>query len=105
MPVVWEGVEIDIGYRLDLLVEDSIIVELKSVYQIALIHRVQLLTYLRLSKKPLGLLLNFGKAHLRDGIVRIINSPSVNPCDLCATSALKNKNSEQPQFFDNAEER
>ena len=55
-----------------------VVVELKSVYQLAPIHRMQLLTYLRISNKPLGLLLNFGAKHLKDGIVRLINSPSAD---------------------------
>ena len=76
MPVVYRRIEIDIGYRVDLIVEDSIIIEVKSVFALAPIHRVQLLTYLRLSDKPLGLLFNFGAAHLKDGISRVINSPS-----------------------------
>lgn len=64
------------GFRMDLLVEDTIIVELKSVDQIKDIHKKQLLTYLRLSEKPLGLLINFNKVMLKDGITRIINTPS-----------------------------
>jgi GxxExxY protein len=74
-PVVYKGVEIDIGYRLDLLVEDQVIVEVKSLYALAPIHRIQLLTYLRLADKTVGLLLNFRTEHLRDGISRVINSP------------------------------
>jgi len=81
MPIVYEGVSIDVGYRLDMLVENLIIVELKSVNSLAPIHSSQLLTYLKFSKKPLGLLLNFGQQHLKDGIVRLINSPlCVPPC-------------------------
>ena len=76
MPVVYRGIEIDIGYRVDLIVEDNTIIEVKSVLSLAPIHRVQLLTYLRLSDRPLGLLFNFGAAHLKDGISRVINSPS-----------------------------
>jgi len=64
------------GFRLDLLIEDTIIVELKSVEKVQDIHKKQLLTYLRLSKKPLGLLINFNEAMLKDGITRIINTPS-----------------------------
>jgi GxxExxY protein len=64
------------GFRLDLMVEDSIIVELKSVGQIQDIHKKQLLTYLRLAKKPLGLLINFNEVLLKDGITRIVNSPT-----------------------------
>ena len=73
LPVLFEGVAIDIGYRLDLLVEDSVIVELKSVETILPIHKMQLLTYLRLSRKHLGLLLNFNVVSLKNGIVRLVN--------------------------------
>ena len=78
MPVVSNGVALDIGYRIDLLVEDSLIVELKSVEHLAPVHKAQLLTYLKFAPKDVGLLLNFGSAHLRDGIVRVVNflSPS-----------------------------
>lgn len=74
MPVVYEGNALELGYRIDLLVEGSVIVELKSVAQIASIHKAQLLTYLKLSKISLGLLLNFNTPHLKDWIVRMINS-------------------------------
>jgi GxxExxY protein len=74
MPILYDGVSLDAGYRIDLLVERSVIVELKSVTQLAPIHKAQLLTYLKLSKVSLGLLLNFNSAHLKDGIVRMINS-------------------------------
>ena len=73
LPVIYNTVKVDIGYRLDLLVEDEIIVELKAVRQIAPIHKAQLLTYLKLSRKRIGLLLNFNTVHLKDGIVRLIN--------------------------------
>jgi GxxExxY protein len=63
------------GFRIDLLVEDSIIVELKSVEKIKEVYKKQLLTYLRLAKKPLGLLINFNEVLLKDGIIRIINAP------------------------------
>jgi len=63
------------GFRLDLLIDETIIVELKSVAQIQEVHKKQLLTYLRLAKKPLGLLINFNEVLVRDGITRIINSP------------------------------
>ena len=68
----------DEGFRLDLLVENTIIVELKSVEKVQDIHKKQLLTYLRLAKKPLGLLINFNKALLKSGITRIINNPTKN---------------------------
>ena len=76
VPVNYRGRHIEgLGYRLDLLVEDSIIVELKSVEQIKEVHKKQLLTYLRLSEKELGLLINFNVALLKDGITRIANFP------------------------------
>jgi len=63
----------DEGFRADLIVEDKVIVELKSVEQIAPVHKKQLLTYLRLADKRLGLLINFGSAVIKDGISRIVN--------------------------------
>ncbi len=66
---------LDCGFRLDLLVEDTIIVELKSVEEIQPVHKKQLMTYLKLAKKPLGLLINFNVTLVKEGIVRIINSP------------------------------
>jgi GxxExxY protein len=73
LPVVYEAVHLEIGYRIDLLVENVVIVELKACEGIAPIHRVQLLSYLKLSNKPLGLLLNFHVALMKDGIVRMKN--------------------------------
>jgi GxxExxY protein len=73
MPVVYEGVQLDIGFRADLIVEGKVIVELKSVEQIAPVHKKQLLTYLRLADKRLGLLINFGAPLIKDGITRIVN--------------------------------
>ena len=73
LPVLFDGTTIDIGYRLDLLVEDSVIVELKSVEALAPIHKIQLITYLKLSRKHLGLLINFNVVSLKKGIVRVIN--------------------------------
>lgn len=74
LPVRYESTSLDIGYRIDLLVENCLIVELKAVQQLAPIHKAQILTYLKLSKISLGLLLNFNTVHLKDGIVRVINS-------------------------------
>ena len=74
LPVVYDDINLDVGFRIDLLVEKSLIVELKSVNQLAPIHKAQILTYLMLSNISLGLLLNFNSVHLKDGIVRIINS-------------------------------
>ena len=73
VPVVYESVRIDQGFRVDLLVEDKVIVELKSVETVAPVHKKQLLTYLRLMDKRLGLLINFGSHMIRDGISRVVN--------------------------------
>jgi GxxExxY protein len=74
LPVVYDGLRLDSGFRIDLLVENLVIVELKCVEVLLPIHKAQLLTYLRLSNKPIGLLLNFNVVHLRDGIKRILNN-------------------------------
>jgi GxxExxY protein len=72
-PVVYEGIRLELGYRVDLLVEDVVIVELKCVEAILPVHKSQLLSYLRLNKKPLGLLINFHVEHLKEGIRRVVN--------------------------------
>jgi GxxExxY protein len=74
LPVVYDGLRLDSGFRIDLLVENLVIVELKCVETLLPMHKAQLLTYLRLSNKPIGLLLNFNVVHLRDGIKRILNN-------------------------------
>ena len=73
VPVVYNGVNLDIGFRLDLLVDDLVIVELKSVEAVHPVHYKQLLTYLRLTNKKLGLLINFNAVTLKNSITRIIN--------------------------------
>jgi GxxExxY protein len=73
IPVIYENVRIDTGFRADLIVEDKVIVEVKSVELLAPVHRKQLLTYLRLADKRLGLLINFQVALIKDGIARIVN--------------------------------
>jgi len=73
IPLVWDGVQIDAGFRADIIVADLVILELKSVEKTAPVHAKQLLTYLRLANKPLGLLLNFGSTLMKDGIERIAN--------------------------------
>jgi len=73
IPIVHETVHLDVGYRADLVVEDKVIVELKSVEQTAPVHKKQLLTHLRLADKRLGLLINFGAARIKDGITRVVN--------------------------------
>lgn len=74
LPVVYEGVRIDAGYRIDLLVNNLVIIEVKAVERLAPIHDAQLLSYLRLSGKKLGLILNFNVLHMRDGIRRLVNN-------------------------------
>ena len=73
LPVVYDGEEVDAGYRMDLLVEDEVVVELKSVERILPIHEAQLITYLKLSGKKVGLLINFNVLHLKDGILRRVH--------------------------------
>jgi GxxExxY protein len=73
LPVYYDGVKLDLGYRIDLLVEDLIIVELKSIDAIAPVHHAQVLSYLKLSGKSIGLLINFNVVHLRDGIKRFVS--------------------------------
>jgi len=73
IPVIYESISIDVAFRADLIVEDKVIVELKSVEQIAPVHKKQLLTYLRLADKRLGLLINFGAPVIKEGITRIVN--------------------------------
>ena len=72
----YDGMVFEEGFRMDLLVEDQVVVELKSVEQAAPVHKKQLLTYLKLAKKPVGLLINFGAATLKEGLTRIINAPA-----------------------------
>jgi GxxExxY protein len=76
MPLVYAGVHLDVGYRVDMIVEDKVIVEIKSVEQTAPVHYKQLLTYLRLADKRLGLLINFGVDRIKDGIKRVANNLS-----------------------------
>jgi len=73
LPVVYDTVTIDVGYRIDLLVEDCVMVELKSIDKLVPVHEAQLLTYLKLSGVKLGLLINFNVLHLKDGLKRLVN--------------------------------
>ncbi len=81
LPVVYKGVRLDCGYRMDVVVEDTVVVELKTVDKLLPIHEAQLLTYLKLYHRQLGLLLNFNVAVLKDGLKRIVNNyhPSSAP--------------------------
>ena len=73
LPVSYKGVNLDCGYRLDIVVDDRIILELKSVGELSALHEAQLLTYLKLRKLKLGLLMNFNVPLLKDGIKRVVN--------------------------------
>ena len=73
LPVVYKEVHLDCGYRLDLLVENAVIVEIKAVEALAPIHQAQLLSYLRLSSCKVGLLINFNVKVLKDGLRRLVN--------------------------------
>jgi GxxExxY protein len=73
LPVTYRSVQLDCGYRLDLVVESAVIVEVKSVEQLAPIHEAQLLSYLRLSGLNVGLLINFNVRVLKDGVKRMVN--------------------------------
>ena len=73
IPIRYDELTIDNGYRIDLLVRDRVVVELKAVETILPVHRAQLLSYLRLGGFKLGYMLNFHVAHMRDGVIRIVN--------------------------------
>jgi GxxExxY protein len=73
IPVVYEGTRFEIGFRADLVVAEKVIVEIKSLAKLGDVHKKQLLTYLRLSGKRLGLLINFNEVLIKDGITRIVN--------------------------------
>ena len=73
IPVIYENIKLDIGFKADLIVENKIILELKSVESLMPVHKKQLLTYLRLTNMKLGLLINFNENLIKDGILRIAN--------------------------------
>ena len=72
LPIVYDGIQLDAAYRIDFIVENCVIVELKAVEKLLPLHLAQILTYLKLSGDQLGLLINFNVPHLRDGIRRVI---------------------------------
>jgi len=74
MPLVFEEVKLECGYRIDLLVENKLVIEVKAVEALNDVHLAQVLTYLKLGKFNLGLLINFNVAHLKDGIKRVVNN-------------------------------
>jgi GxxExxY protein len=77
LPVVYRGVRLDAGYRIDFLVENCVIVELKAVEKLLPVHTAQLLSYLKLSEHPVGLLINFNVPHLRQGLKRVVHGYSL----------------------------
>jgi len=72
VPVVYDGIKLEAGYKLDLLVEDTVVIELKAIETLAPIHQAQIISYLKLAHKPIGLLINFHSLHLKDGIKRFV---------------------------------
>jgi len=74
MPVIYDTIKMEVGFRADLIVEGKVIVEIKSIEAIAPVHRKQLLTYLRLTDRRLGLLINFNVDLIKDGITRVVNN-------------------------------
>jgi len=73
IPVVYESIHLEVGFRADLIVEGKVIIEIKSIERIAPVHKKQLLTYLRLTDKRLGILINFDVELIKDGITRVVN--------------------------------
>ena len=103
LPVLYKGVKLDCGYKMDLVVEDAVVLELKTVDRLLPIHSAQLLTYLKLSGKKIGLLLNFNEPVLSKGIKRLVNhfhEPALEPVP-SANSALSGvdfRNSASPRL-------
>ncbi|HEY1661490.1 MAG TPA: GxxExxY protein [Verrucomicrobiae bacterium] len=75
LPINYKGIRVEIGYRADVIVEEKLLLELKAVDQLLPVHRAQVITYLRLKKFPLGLLINFNEVLIKDGIHRVLNVP------------------------------
>jgi len=73
LPVIWDDIKLNLGFRIDLMIERQLIIELKSVQDICAVHKKQVLTYLRLTGLKLGLLINFNEALIKHGIQRIVN--------------------------------
>ena len=74
LPIVYKSIQLDVGYRIDIVVDEAIVVELKTVHKLLPVHEAQLLTHLKLGRYRLGLLLNFYVPLMRDGIKRIVNN-------------------------------
>ena len=92
LPVIYDGERMDLGFRIDLLVENTVVVEIKAVDAINPVHLAQVITYLKLSGKYLGLLINFNVVHLRDGIRRIVQGePPSKPSESSVSSVVKRR--------------
>jgi GxxExxY protein len=87
LPIHYKGIELQCAYRMDLVVEDSVVVEIKATEQVPALYSAQLLTYLKSAHKPVGLLLNFNVPVLKDGIRRISNHFSVDSPRLCVSAS------------------
>ncbi|HRI45652.1 MAG TPA: GxxExxY protein [Ignavibacteriaceae bacterium] len=74
IPVIWNDLKMDIGFRADLIIENKVIIEIKSVEAVAQVHHKQLLTYLKITGIKLGLLINFNEALIKNGITRTVNN-------------------------------
>jgi GxxExxY protein len=74
VPLIYEGITLDCGYRIDILVENKVVIEIKSIELLTQVHLAQILTYLRIGNYKLGLLINFNVVLLRDGIRRVVNN-------------------------------
>jgi GxxExxY protein len=85
LPITYDGLRLDAGYRLDIVVEGKIVLELKSVERLQALHTAQLVSYLRLGQYPLGYLLKFNVAHMREGVKRVVN-PVLLSSDASASS-------------------
>lgn len=79
VPIVCDGLQIDEGYRIDLLVDEMVVLELKAIARLEPVHEAQLLSYVRLARKPVGLLINFNVPRLADGIRRVVNGSHALP--------------------------
>jgi GxxExxY protein len=86
LPINYDGICLDIGYRMDLVVEDLVVVELKAVAKLSPLHDAQILSHLKLSQRPIGLLMNFHVLRLRNGIKRFVNN-AIKAEDIKKTSA------------------
>jgi GxxExxY protein len=97
VPVRFRDVAVDCAYRLDLLVENKVIVEVKSVDALGPIHRTQMQTYLRLAECPVGLILNFNVPLLKQGIRRVVNAHCLTPEEAAMLEPDANENLEEPR--------